>query len=109
MTNTIRALGPILALPLAAACVPSSAPVTGDRAAAEQVALQIVAARDPVIDPAPVAACIARGADRDEAATIAAAGREGNREAALGTIEFVLRKSGTQDCLAAAGSPDFFL
>ena len=96
----------LLALPLLAACNPQTGPVMGfgaPRGAAEEAALQYVAARDPVIDPAPVAACLARNATAEEARAMAAGGAIGD------TVTQIVRRRSTQDCFAAAGVPDFGL
>jgi hypothetical protein len=96
----------LLALPALAACQPQAGPIAGfgaPRGAAEEAALQYVAARDPVVDPAPVAACLAQNATAEEARLMAAGGAIGE------TVAQIVRRRSTQDCFAAAGVPDFGL
>jgi hypothetical protein len=96
-------LGSCLVALLLAACVPVSpdTPLRGDRAEAEEVARRFVAARDPVIDPAPAAACIARHASRDEVTTLLAGG------AVEDTVREIVRRQSTQTCFSDSGVPDF--
>ncbi|MEM0935554.1 MAG: hypothetical protein AAGJ91_06575 [Pseudomonadota bacterium] len=96
-----RALGGMVAL---TGCVGTGFPLTGQRAQAERVVLQIVADRDPVIEPAPVANCVARFAAPEQIPPLAAGG-----DAAIVALDLALRRSTTQECLAEAGSPDFFI
>lgn len=93
--------GPVLL----AACLPvtSDAPLRGDRGQAEQAARDYVAARDPVIDAAPVANCIARSASGEEVDALVSAT---DVEA---TVREIVRRRSTQDCFDAAGVPDFGL
>jgi len=99
--------GPALVVPalLLAGCLPATSglPLTGARAQAEQAALQYVAARDPILDPAPVAACIARSASPEEARALAAGGDIG------ATVTEIVRRRSTQDCFIEAEVPDFGL
>ncbi|RDC72255.1 hypothetical protein DLJ49_11505 [Rhodovulum sp. 12E13] len=100
--------GTIALVGLLAACVPSpNTPLRGERAEARAVAERLVAARDPVIEPGPVAQCAAASATGDEAAALLAADRAGDAVAAQAALEVMLRKTTTQACLAEAGSPDF--
>ena len=103
-TKRLPAVLIALAAPLAA-CVPttSGAPFTAPRAQAEEAALAYVAARDPIVDPAPVAACIARNASPEEATALAAGGEVG------ATVTEIVRRRSTQDCFAEEGVPDFGL
>jgi hypothetical protein len=71
------------------------------------VAERLVAARDPVIEPGPVAQCAAAAATVDETEALLAADRAGDAVAAQAALEVMLRKTSTQACLAEAGSPDF--
>ncbi len=90
---------------LVAACVPTSpdVPLRGERAAAERVALDYVASRDPVMDPAPAASCIARYATEQEvSALLAGADVEAS-------VREVVRRRSTQNCFAESGVPDFGL
>lgn len=102
-----RVLGAIFAIGTLAACEPASMPVTGERAQAQEIARQLVAARDPVIDPGPVARCAALHATPEQANALVAASRTGDRAAAQSALEVMLRKTSTQECLAEAGQPDF--
>lgn len=102
----------VLAVPtLLAACEPGSVAVSlsGDRQATEEIATQVLGPRDPVVPIEPVATCVARGASTEEAGIIAEAGRTGDSALASETIDMVLRRSGTQECLETAGVPDFGL
>jgi len=103
-TLAVPALVAMLGL---AACNPATMALSGDRAAARDVALQLVAARDPVIEPAPVAQCVGASATPEEATALAEAGRAGATAEAEAALTKILRKSNTQECLAAAGIPDF--
>ncbi|MEM1430801.1 MAG: hypothetical protein AAGG09_15205 [Pseudomonadota bacterium] len=89
------------------ACDPATMPLGGDRAAARDIALQLVADRDPVIEPAPVAQCVGASATPEEADALIAAGNAGNSSEAQAALTKILRKSNTQECLAAVGIPDF--
>lgn len=100
------ALAP-LALGALAACDPTTMPLMGDRAEARDAAVDLVAARDPVITPEPVAQCIGASATREEAETLVTAARGGDRPAAQAALDTILRKSSTQECLARVGVPDF--
>ena len=91
---------------LLAGCVasaPTPAPVSGERGRAAEVAGAYVAARDPVIDAAPVANCIARSASGEEVDALVSAT---DVEA---TVREIVRRRSTQDCFDAAGVPDFGL
>ena len=100
--------GTIALVGLLGACVPSpNTPLRGERAEARAVAERLVAARDPVIEPGPVAQCAAAAATADEAEALLAADRAGDAVAAQAALEVMLRKTSTQACLAEAGSPDF--
>jgi hypothetical protein len=103
----LRGVGAILAIGAIAACQPASMPVTGERAQAQEIAQQLVAARDPVIDPGPVARCAAIHATSEQADALIAASRAGDRGAAQAALEVMLRKTSVQECLAQAGQPDF--
>jgi len=102
-----RGLGAVLVLGTVAACQPAAVPVTGERAQAQEIARQLVAARDPVIDPGPVARCAAIHATPEQANALVAASRAGDRGAADAALEVMLRKTNVQECLAEAGQPDF--
>jgi len=96
-------IAPVLAAALLlGACVPSSpdTPLRGDRVTAQQVAQRYVATRDPVIDPAPAAACIARHATTEEVEALLAGAVEA-------TVREVVRRQSTQTCFAQSGVPDF--
>ena len=103
----MRALAAGCAFGALAACDPASMPMTGQRAQAQDIARQLVAARDPVIDPDPVARCAATFATPEQADALVAASRAGDRAAAQAALEVMLRKTTVQDCLAEAGQPDF--
>jgi hypothetical protein len=102
-----RALAAACAAAMLAACDPASMPITGQRAEAQDIARQLVAARDPVIDPEPVARCAATYATPEQADALVAASRAGDRAAADAALQVMLRKTTTQACLAEAGQPDF--
>lgn len=101
------AVGAMLALGALGACDPASMPVAGERAQAEEIARRLVAARDPVIDPGPVARCAAIHATPEQADALVAASGSGDRAAAQAALDVMLRKTSTQECLAGAGQPDF--
>jgi hypothetical protein len=100
--------GTIALVGLLAACAPGpDTPLRGERAEARAVAERLVAARDPVIEPGPVAQCAAASATAEEVAALLAADRAGEGMAAQAALEVMLRKTSTQQCLAEVGSPDF--
>jgi len=101
----MRAVLALAAAGLLAACVPTNpdVPLRGDRASAEQVARDYVASRDPVIDPAPAASCIARHATTEEVTALLAG------SAVEATVRDVVRRQSTQTCFSRSGVPDFGL
>lgn len=100
-----------LAPALLAACEPGTFPVSlnAERQAAEQVAAQVLAARDPIVPIEPVANCVAVNASAEEATAIAEAGRTGDIAAANAALDLALRRQTTQTCLENNGVPDFGL
>ena len=97
----------LLAIAAIAACDPATVSLSGNKAAAKEVAVQLVAARDPVIEPEPVAQCAAANATAEEASAIVAAARSGDTSGAQAVLDTMLRKTTTQQCLVAVGIPDF--
>lgn len=95
-------LAPVL---LATACDPNTLPaqLVPGREAAYAVAAEAVARRNPVIPVEPVAECITREATRDERTALAAGGN------VTDTLDQILLREGTQECLTAGGVPDFGL
>jgi hypothetical protein len=88
--------------------VPTAVPPTGlaSAQAAEQGAADLLALRRPGSNPVPAATCVVDNATAAETASLASVGA-GDIAPATATLNTILARDVTRQCLASSGVPEF--